>query len=307
MESELTAKYERALNTLVDKLKQDPYVLGAILCGSLSHDVVWEKSDIDLLVITQEVKHRAEGYTLIEDGVIIHAFLKTRSAFRHMLEGSLRSSFMHSLLVKGRLLFTRDDTLTELFEQRHYFGARDREIQLLLHGATVLPTLLKAEKWLYVKKDCNYCLVWLLATVTSLAKIEAVFHSEITGREVIHQALRLNPTFFEFIYTDLLQGDPTPERLTEALQAIHRYLTEKIPILYKPLLNYLQEAGTVRSTTEIDHYFAKQMGIEFIDMACEWLADENVIQKVSTPLRLTEKSRVDVQEAAYYYDGEQHE
>ena len=36
----------------------------------------------------------------------------------------------------------------------------------------------------------------------------------------------------------------------------------------------------------------------------EWLADKGVIQKVSAPARLHEKSRVVVDEAAYYYDGD---
>jgi len=35
------------------------------------------------------------------------------------------------------------------------------------------------------------------------------------------------------------------------------------------------------------------------------LAEKEVIRKVSTPLRLTEKSRATVDEAAYYYDGEE--
>ncbi|MDQ3250556.1 MAG: hypothetical protein M3Q45_15290 [Chloroflexota bacterium] len=35
----------------------------------------------------------------------------------------------------------------------------------------------------------------------------------------------------------------------------------------------------------------------------EWLADRGTIQKVPSPLRLTPKSQITVDEAAYYYDG----
>ena len=97
--------YEQALDTLIEKVKRDHWILAAVLLGSLSHDVVWEKSDIDLLLITQEGKQKRSGVTLVESGVIIHAFLSSRSEFRRMLEGSLQSSFMHSLLTKGRLLY----------------------------------------------------------------------------------------------------------------------------------------------------------------------------------------------------------
>jgi hypothetical protein len=59
----------------------------------------------------------------------------------------------------------------------------------------------------------------------------------------------------------------------------------------------------MRTTTELDEYFKKKAQIDSLDFAYEWLADKGIIQKVSSPLRLTIKSRVEVEEAAYYYDG----
>ena len=49
-----------------------------------------------------------------------------------------------------------------------------------------------------------------------------------------------------------------------------------------------------------------QAQTEALSPAYEWLADKGIVEKVSSPLRLTEKSRVTVDEAAYYYDGEEH-
>jgi hypothetical protein len=39
-------KYAHALDQLTAQIKQDRSILAALLCGSLSHDTVWEKSDI---------------------------------------------------------------------------------------------------------------------------------------------------------------------------------------------------------------------------------------------------------------------
>ena len=99
-------------------------MLAAILLGSMSHDVVWEKSDIDLCVVTQEVKIRYTGLSLTEESVNIHAYMVTRSQFKNTIEGSVGSSFMHSLLSKGTLLFTRDETIRELFERPASFWRR---------------------------------------------------------------------------------------------------------------------------------------------------------------------------------------
>ena len=56
-----------------------------------------------------------------------------------MVEGSLHNSFMHSLLAKGRLLYTHDETIARLCERLREIGARDREIQLLRAATDALP------------------------------------------------------------------------------------------------------------------------------------------------------------------------
>jgi len=41
--------FTRALDALVAQIRQDRTILAAILCGSLAHDTVWARSDIDLV------------------------------------------------------------------------------------------------------------------------------------------------------------------------------------------------------------------------------------------------------------------
>src|SRR5436309_776350 len=108
-------KFTAALDGLVEQVKGDRSVLAAILCGSLSHDTVWAKSDIDLVLVTIDDKKvdRAD-VALYADGVNVHAFLLPRSEFRKTVEGSVRHSFMNSLLAKGRLLYTHDPTIADL-------------------------------------------------------------------------------------------------------------------------------------------------------------------------------------------------
>lgn len=297
--------YDTALQTLISKVQADPYILAAVLLGSLAYDTVWRRSDIDLLLVTQETRLKREGVCLVESGVIIHSILTTRSEFRRMLEGSVQGSFLHSLLAKGRMLFCREEPLAELFEARHRLGEGDRALQLLCAASWVLPGLVKAEKWFHAKRDFDYCSFWILKCVDALATVEVLLHNEIPGREVIHQALAYNPELFHALYTDLLHGKATEENLERALGRIQDYLHAHAGILFAPILSYLREEGELRSMTDINHFFSRHYNLESVDIACEWLADEGLIQKLATPLRLTDKSRVDVEEAAYYYSGEE--
>jgi hypothetical protein len=297
------ARYQAALEAFVAKVKQDSYVIAAILGGSLSHDQVWRKSDIDILLVGRSEKIRERNYYLLEDDINIHAWLMSRSRFKEQIERALQSSFFHSYFSKSTLLFSTDETISDYYQNIQHLGARDRELQLLRAGAWVLPVLAKAEKWLYVKNDPAYSFLWLMYMVNGLATIEVLQHGEITGREAVQQAMNHNPAFFRAIYFDLI-GQPVDAVAAErALRLVNDYLDERMLTLFQPIFDYLGAAGGPRTASELDRHFEKQVQSETLGAAYEWLAEKGAIQKIATPLRLTEKSRVTVDEAAYYFDA----
>jgi RNA polymerase sigma factor (sigma-70 family) len=295
--------YEEALESFVDKVKQDRYIIAAILLGSLAYDEVWEKSDIDVFLIGRDEKKRSKGYCLVENGINIHAAVIPRGEFKKMIEGSLRGSFIGSTFSKSKLLFSTDETIKEYYKDVHRLGARDREMHLMKSGNLAVYYLAKAEKWFYVKKDIDYSFFWIMKMIDQLATIEVFMHDEVAGREVIHQALRHNPSFFKAIYIDLIHKKKDEKTIGKALGMINGYLDDKIFVIFKPILDFLRDAGGIRSTTEIDEHFSRKAQVDSLALAYEWLADKDIIQKVSSPLRLNEKSKVTVEEASYYYDG----
>src|SRR2546427_12319691 len=168
-------KFTEALDELVEQVKQDRSILAAILCGSLSHDTVWAKSDIDLALVTiDDKKVEKTSISLYSGGVNIHAFLMPRAEFRKTVEGSVRNSFMHSLLAKGRLLYTHDETIASLCARLHEIGERDTQVQLLAAGTHALNPVDKAHKWFVTRGDLDYAALWILYAATPLAQIEVI-------------------------------------------------------------------------------------------------------------------------------------
>ena len=295
-------KFSAALDALVAEIRDDRSVLAAILCGSLSHDTVWAKSDIDLVLVTiDDRKVDTIGLSLYADGVNVHASLIPRAQFRKLVEGSIRNSFMHSLLAKGRLLYSHDPTIADLCATLGEIGARDTQIGLLAAATQALGSLYKARKWFLTRGDLDYTALWILYAATPLARMEVLGHRQLAGREVILQAMALNPAFFKTVYTDLLNARKNTRTIAAALDAIDAYLTERTAMLFDPVIEYLRDAGEARSATEIEAHFTKQFGIEGVTTACEYLSDQGVIGKASTPVRLTRRSNVEVQELAFFY------
>jgi uncharacterized protein len=296
-----TAEFTAALDSLVPQLLADRAIVAALLGGSLSHDRVWEKSDIDLLLVTVDDRLTGPPYvSLNADGVNVHAMLMQRAEFRKLAEGSVHQSFMHSFLAKSRVLFTHDDTIRDLCERLQRIGERDTSLALLRAGINVLPCLYKARKFLVTRRDLEYTALWILYAATPLAQVEVISARKLVDREVIPQALALNPELFKIVYTDLLNAKKTTKAVETALAAADAFMATRAKRLFAPVLDYLGEAGEIRSASDIEDHFSRRFDIAGVTTACEYLSDRGLLAKASSPVRATKRSSASLQELAFF-------
>jgi hypothetical protein len=294
-------EFTLALDALIQQIKEDRSVLAAILCGSLSHDTVWVKSDIDLVLVTiDDKKVEQSDMALYADGVNVHAFLMPRVTFRKTVEGSIHNSFMHSFLAKGRLLYTHDPSISDLCSRLSEIGDRDTQIQLIRAATHVLPAMYKARKWLVTRNDLDYTALWLLYAATPLAQVEVIGARLLADREVIPQAIKLNPELFKTVYVDLLNTKKTRRNVETALDTIEGYMARRAPVLFQLVIDHLRDVSEAWSCIDIEDHFERNFGIRGITLACEYLADQGLIGKASTPVHLTKKSNIEMQQLAFF-------
>ena len=298
-------RFESALASLVRRLESDRTVVAAVLWGSLAHARVWERSDIDLLIVRDDQKaRRGSGWvSLTELGVLINASVVTRAEFRRMAQSAQAGTFWQSAQSLGRILFTRDEGLRGVFEEARALGKHDRRVALLGSAARVAPLLDKAEKWLQVAGDPHYAAVWTVEAVRGIAPIEVLLHDEIPGREALVRALDLNPDFFGRAYTRFLDAPKTQGEVRSVLDLVDGYLTARQDEVFGLLLDYLRDEATVRSLTDISRYLERQHGIGGAAWVCSWLAGHGILVATSMPYFLTEHSRVELDEQAYLIPG----
>src|SRR5215471_12595247 len=215
-------RYETAMAKLANRLREDDAVLAAVVCGSLAYDRVWHKSDIDLVIVTvdDQKKVTEEGLGLIEDDINVHALVLRRESFRKLMESSRRNSFEHSYLARGRLLFSKDQTLAGLYDRIDQIGDSDKQLRLIELLGFVLPCLDKAGKWLTVKRDYPYAALYVLHAAGGLVGIEVTLAGKLASREVLAQAQELNPGLFGMIYQDMIGKRPSAARITKEMGAI---------------------------------------------------------------------------------------
>ncbi len=137
-----------------------------------------------------------------------------------------------------------------------------------------------------------------------MARIEIISAGLLADREVIPQAMKLNPAFFQTIYSNLLNAKKSKKCVQAPLAAIDGYVEQRTATLFGALLDHLREVGEARSATEIEAHFHRNFNIEGAAAACEYLADRGLISAVSIPAHLTRMSNVRVQELAFVHLGE---
>jgi hypothetical protein len=296
--ADVQQRYQDALEALAADLEQDYYVLAALVYGSVARGEAWERSDVDLEIVMRDGLERLAPFRWLDvDGINISANVVPRSQFKRAMDGALQGSIGHAIRSHAKLLFSKDESIAAWIGESSRIGARDQGFQLMRVAAEVIPTLDKAEKWFYVKDDMHYSFVWIMYVVNQLARVEVVLNGEAPGREVIHQALKYNPAFFHAVYTDLIDGPKDREALQSALDMINAYLEERAETLFGPVLDYLAQAEGMRTASELDAHFRKKV------QSCG-LARKEIVEKVASPVRLTRKSQVTLEEPAYFYDGD---
>ena len=298
-------QFYEAVDSLVDRIQADPNILAALVAGSFSYAQVWEKSDLDVEIIGKDgIRPTSSFFSLVENGVNIHASLTPRSAFKRSIERAQQGSFMHSYFSHSTLLFSKDDSIKEWYDKnasRDSIGERDKQLQVLNVIAETLPTLIYAEKQFYVNNDIPIAFLALLTVVEGLARIEVLLNNEIPAREVIQPALKYNPKFFNHVYTDLINSEKTEAVIQKTIDAINEYIDER-QFIFQPILDYLTEQKGARTNSEMNAFFHSKFRDASVDTICQWLTWKGIIQQVSAPMKLTVKSQIAVEEPAYLYD-----
>ena len=312
--SDLTEKldqYRIALDQFIERLREDRTILAAVLVGSLSEETIWRRDSIHLWVIeTDGVTKRlkADGNDerifriLVEEGVNVHAELIPRSRFRQMVEGSSRTAFSCSHFAIRELVYCDDRSIESWFRKANSIAAKDQQRELLRVTTWAIWAHRHAVRRFQVKQDLQLCKEVVIYTAHAIAAMEQISAGKILEENHIYWAIEQQPELFELLYLNVISKKPGKKNLKTAIDAAAEYLAEHTEPGLKPVVQYLKKQRRVVPLSEISEHFAyTQVYPGHLEESCDWLEENGLLEKVSTPFRLTKKSRVEVEEPAYQW------
>ena len=291
-------KHMQAMNSFVDKVKNDPHVIALLLWGSLSYYEVWEKSNIEFTMLVRDKSASVAGYFGDADGYELNLHLMEISKFKETLQQSRAGEFWHSAWGKGTIVYTKDESLLTFFEEARQAGKDDfvrtfiRFIDFMM-GATV-----KAEKWITVYGNALYAQRFLHMAYMQVADMVLLQHGEEPTRESVLRAMDLEPEFMHEVFVVPTTTAMTVADVQRVLGVIEAYLVKHMDWWSKPILRFLSD-GEVKTASHI----GRQISAGY--RALDFLARKGVIARVTKPSRVFKNSKLTIDEVAYIYHKEE--
>jgi uncharacterized protein len=309
---EKIARFEVALNQLIERVAEDRYVLAIVLVGSLSKETIWHRESLGLWIIEADGVSRrltSDGNNerlfriLVENGINIHAEVIPRSRFKMMVEGASRTAFSCNFFAQRQIVYSKDSSIESWFKKANSMATKDQERELLTFSTWTIHAVRHARKRLDIKGDLELTAQDTLGAAHSVAHTEIIRQGQVWEQEVIYRAMEGDPALFQTIYLDVLSKRKNRRVLSKALDAIDGYLDKHYKAHLKPLLGYLKKQNRLIPLSEIsDHFAFSQLHPWHLESACEWLERKGLLQKLSAPFKLTKRSLERVEEPAYLLD-----
>ena len=289
-------RYQAAVDSFVEKVRSDPNVIAVVVYGSVAQGTVWEKSDIDVTVVVRDQKLDHSNYGVYEDNITFGLDICQRSDLKRRMEKSLTGSVGHSLSTTSKIVYTRDDSLYEYFEENRAIGQADMEKALFDMINWLIGLMDKVEKWLVVKNDVTYARYYVLKAADVIAQIEVCSHKQVPTREAILQAAAINPALMGTFYTQPMSRHMTEPEIRDLLKKMEAYIETHLDAVLSVAKEYFGD-GEIKTGTMISRYFRSDM--HSLHPILDFLSEKGYLSKVSQTIRITPKSKPAVEEVAF--------
>lgn len=302
----LRQKFDTALELFIDRIKDETSILAIFVLGSYTNGVVWEKSDIDMILVTNEERVLQDLIVARENDVNINAYVISRNNYRRSQQSFLQGSITHHMLSTSQLFHSTDRGISEFNRDMFSVAERDKELQLLIRSEMLVGAIHKLKKTIYVEESLEKSINWLITATQDIAQILIFREGKIPGRDILTQAQELdsNPILNELL-SDVFKKGFSLESVKYGLNIIEAYLIENTKVFFKPLFDYLKESIGERTHSEVDRYFKTATGLQSLTLveSISWLSDRGILMLGVKPKRITARCRSTVDETTVYYIG----
>ncbi|SKA88357.1 hypothetical protein SAMN05428976_11141 [Clostridium sp. USBA 49] len=291
-------QYQKAFNSIIDRLKANESVLAVMVFGSMVTGDLWDESDIDLFVILDNKMPNIKNIYTEEKDVPVHIKLMSKDKFIQLYEEDLKGGFMHRMFASSRLVFSKDMDITIKYDSGRYYPDLDRERWNMVYLGKVLKSIDVCKK--YLSNDGIYTAYSAAIECTlNYAKLFINYSGYMISKDAITMAMNLDDNFKKCVDELFFHSQDPCKAIINTINYIEDKIDETIRNTASILINYMKQKDQFLSTEDIknDKLF------ESYDIAVEdilnKLWEKKLIKKDSRDFK-TEDGKVLFKENVYF-------
>lgn len=239
-----------AFQAIVNKLERNKKVLAILTFGSIVSGDVWEESDIDLYVIYKDDFNDLRGVFYKSKGVEVHAKMISKESFIKLYETDGRRGYARNLLAKSKLIFCRDEDLTDLYNKSRYSHNPYRDRWNLYHLGNVFKDLGVCKKY-YQTGGILTSYEVLIRVLDSVSKLFINMREYESTKDALVMACNLDKEINETV-NNLIQSKVDDEIIKKTINFVEKFINENIIVASVYLVEYLRNKDEELSSYEID-------------------------------------------------------
>ncbi|MBU5590987.1 nucleotidyltransferase domain-containing protein [Clostridium sp. MSJ-4] len=291
-------KYQKAFNSLVDKMRSNENILAVMVFGSMVTGDFWEESDIDLFVILKDEIYDIRNIYTEEKEVAVHIKLMSKEKFLQLHESDLRGGFIHRIFASSRLVFSKDLDITTRYNNGRYYPDLDREKWNMVYLGRTLKSLGVCKK--YLTNDGIYtAFTTAVRSIEDFARLYVNCNGYMISKDATSMAMNLNDDFKKCVDELFFNKNNVVEAIENALEFLKESIDKNIKQSTRLLMEFMREKDKFLSAEDIkrDPLF-ENFDIEIEEVLNE-LWKRNLIKKDSRDYKNSE-GNVIIKENVYF-------
>jgi predicted nucleotidyltransferase len=243
-------QYQKAFNSIIDRLKTNEAVLAVMVFGSMVTGDLWEESDIDLFVILDKKMADIKNIYTEEKQVPVHIKLMSKNRFMQLYEDDLRGGFMHRMFASSRLVFSKDMEITIKYDSGRYYPDLDRERWNMVYLGKFLKSVDVCKKYLY--NDGIYTAYSAaVRCVENYAKLYVNYSGYMISKDAMTMAMNLDESFKHCVDGLFFNKQNAEKAIETAIEYMETNVDQNIRNTASILINYMRERDSFLSTEDI--------------------------------------------------------
>jgi uncharacterized protein len=217
----IIVQYQKAFNSVVERLKSNSNVLAVMVFGSMVSGDLWDESDIDLFVIIDNIDFEIKNIYTEENDVNIHIKLMSKEKLMKLNENDLRGGFIHRVFASSRLVFSRNFDVTTAYNNGRYYPEIDRERWNLVYLGKILKSIGICKKYLMnagVFTSYSVC----VRCIEDYSKLYVNSSGYMVSKDAMTAAMNFDDSFKEVVEKLFFSKENTQKLIEDTISYIEK-------------------------------------------------------------------------------------